>query len=443
MLVDLVQTFARDGVRLDGAWRQGAGPSSQLPIDAICLIHGTGSNFYSSTFLEAIANHFVALGCGALTVNTRGHDGISTSSVRQGGGKRLGAAYEVVDDCRHDVHAWLDLLAEKGANRIALIGHSLGAVKAIYALAQARHPRVVALVALSPPRISYTHFAASAQAAAFLETFQRAQALVDEGRPNALMEVQLPLPMAIAAAGYLEKYGPHERYDYLKFIRSIELPLLVAFGELEVQSNMAFQGCPDAVKMQAGSGGSLQVEIVPGADHFYTNKRPELLQLIEPWLHKLANPEPRITIEELDCPAAVALIERELKELNARYPEEEPHPTQPRPSEFRPPDGRFLLLWIDGQPVGCGGIRRWDAATAEIKRMYVDPAYRKRGLGRQILARLEAQARELGYRSLRLETGIRQPEAIGLYEQAGFHKIPCFGEFGNSPLSVCYEKRLQ
>jgi putative acetyltransferase len=67
---------------------------------------------------------------------------------------------------------------------------------------------------------------------------------------------------------------------------------------------------------------------------------------------------------------------------------------------------------------------------------------RGRGLSRQILAKLEDVALENGYNTVRLETGKRQPEAIGLYESAGYHRIPCYGQFAHQPLSVCFEKKI-
>ena len=107
--------------------------------------------------------------------------------------------------------------------------------------------------------------------------------------------------------------------------------------------------------------------------------------------------------------------------------------------------GAFFVAYIDGQPVGCGAVRRIEPTVAEIKRMYVAPAARGRGVGRRILVELEAEARQLGVRRLVLETGPRQPEAIALYARAGFVEIPLFGEYLNTPhpeLSVCMAKDL-
>jgi GNAT superfamily N-acetyltransferase len=115
----------------------------------------------------------------------------------------------------------------------------------------------------------------------------------------------------------------------------------------------------------------------------------------------------------------------------------------PEPGIFEPPDGAFLVGWEDGRAVACGGVCRYGhEATAELRRMYVIPAARGRGLARVLLAAIEAEARSLGYEALRLETGNRQIEAIGLYESAGYARIDRYGPFVDDERSVCFEKRL-
>lgn len=285
MIVDLVQCMTRDGVRLDGALRVPATDAQrQLALDAMLFVHGTGGSFYSSTLFDEFAQRLLDLGCAVLRVNTRGHDGISTA-VTDRGGRRLGAAYEVVDDCRHDLAAWIDWLTSRGYSRLGLLCHSLGAVKCIYALAQESHPAVACLVALSPPRLSFPHFSSSRQGPEFLETYAAAEQHVRSGQPATLMDVKIPLPYVVTAEGYIEKYGPDERYNFLKYLPRVERPSLVLFGSVELQNNMAFQGLPDAVAVCATTArASLQVEVVAGADHFYTGVRAAALARVEAWL---------------------------------------------------------------------------------------------------------------------------------------------------------------
>jgi len=269
MLVDLVHVTTRDGVRLDGVY-QAPTRTTSTDVDGVLLVHGTGSNFYGSTLFDSLAECLLTLGVGVLRVNTRGHDLVSTASTPRGG-RRFGAAYEIVDDCRHDLAAWIDLLQQRCGSRIGLIGHSLGAVKCLYAMAAEPDPRVVRLVAVSPPRLSHSWFLASDRAAEFRNAYDQAQALVGAGEPEALMEVRIPLPFVVTAAGYVEKYGSDERYNYLKWIDKIACPTLVTFGAIEARDNMAFR---DAAAALAGAVG---VVMIDGADHFYTGVREALI----------------------------------------------------------------------------------------------------------------------------------------------------------------------
>jgi putative acetyltransferase len=102
----------------------------------------------------------------------------------------------------------------------------------------------------------------------------------------------------------------------------------------------------------------------------------------------------------------------------------------------------FFVVRHDGIPVGCGGVKLFGTAYGEIKRMYVRPQFRGLGLGKLMLQHLADYARQQGVAVLRLETGIYQPEAVGLYERYGFQRIPPFGAYKEDPLSVFYEKRI-
>jgi dienelactone hydrolase len=284
LLVDLVQTTTRDGLRLDGIYQAPAQIGAPaVGIDAFCLVHGTGGNFYGSTLFDSFAERFLGLGCGVLRVNTRGHDGISTA-VTARGGLRQGAAYEVVDDCRHDIAAWIDWLRQRAGPRIGLVGHSSGAVKCLYAAAQEGNPALTGVIALSPPRLSYSWFCSSPQGPEFLETYSQAEGHVQSGKPQTLLEVKLPLPFVITAAGYVEKYGPDERYNFLKFVTGVACPTLITLGAVEVTNNMAFQGLSEALGALAEKHQRLQVKVVEGADHFYTGRRSEAVGCVEAWL---------------------------------------------------------------------------------------------------------------------------------------------------------------
>jgi GNAT superfamily N-acetyltransferase len=102
-----------------------------------------------------------------------------------------------------------------------------------------------------------------------------------------------------------------------------------------------------------------------------------------------------------------------------------------------------IIVYRDGVPVGCGALRLLNAETAELNRMYVVPAARGKGLGRRLVAALEAEARALRVRQLVLETGVRKAAALALYQATGFQSIPLYGEYCLSPeTSVCLGKEL-
>ena len=102
--------------------------------------------------------------------------------------------------------------------------------------------------------------------------------------------------------------------------------------------------------------------------------------------------------------------------------------------------GMFLVARDGDRAIGCGAVRLLDPITVEIKRMYVEPDYRGRGVGKAVLDRLEQAARELGAHRLVLETGVYQEAAIALYRGAGFTSIDCWGQYASSATSVCLEK---
>ena len=122
-------------------------------------------------------------------------------------------------------------------------------------------------------------------------------------------------------------------------------------------------------------------------------------------------------------------------------PMDDPRWPSASPEELAPPEGSFLVLYGEGRPIACGGLKRLGPGVGEIKRMYVVPDARGRGVARRLLADLEAAARhQLGYDRVRLDTGARQPHARALYESAGYRQIPDYN--GNPYASYWYEKDL-
>jgi putative acetyltransferase len=150
----------------------------------------------------------------------------------------------------------------------------------------------------------------------------------------------------------------------------------------------------------------------------------------------------RIAGEALDSIEAQRLIELLNAELLARYPEEGATHFDLTAEEVSPGRGAFLLACRGDEAVGCGAVRLIDESTAELKRMFIIPLARGRGLSKRLLEALEAKAMSLGATKVVLETGERQLEALGLYTSAGYQPIEAFGAYVDSPLSICMAKTL-
>ncbi|HEY5311356.1 MAG TPA: alpha/beta fold hydrolase [Pirellulales bacterium] len=283
MPLELVEAAMPDGLRLYGALHTADRAAPQAQSTAALLLHGTGSNFYGSSLWAGLIPRMLEWGLAALAVNTRGHDGVS--ACRGLPSQRfIGSAYEQVDQCRLDVAGWLDWLLGRGFQRVVLVGHSLGAVKALYSLAAAGHPAVAATIALSPPRLNHEQFSTGPRGPGFLEEYARMAALVASGGGETLVEVRFPLPYLVTAAGYVDKYGPAARYDLLKLVEHLACPLLITYGTVEVQQGMAFRGVPEALAQLPSHGEHFEVQLVAGADHIYSGCHSELAARLGKWL---------------------------------------------------------------------------------------------------------------------------------------------------------------
>jgi putative acetyltransferase len=141
-------------------------------------------------------------------------------------------------------------------------------------------------------------------------------------------------------------------------------------------------------------------------------------------------------------PEAVQLIKTLSAELARRYDYLEDGSGDFRPNDALGPRGAFVIGRRGGRPVACGAIRPLEEDVAELKRIFVEVGSRGRGYAKAIVVELERLASERGYKVVRLETGVRQPEAIALYEKLGYHRIKNYGKAADSEMSVCFEKKL-
>ena len=146
------------------------------------------------------------------------------------------------------------------------------------------------------------------------------------------------------------------------------------------------------------------------------------------------------TAASVESAEALVLIEAVQQEYEVRYGSRDVSSLVV--AEFGPPHGIFLVGRDDGEPVACGGLRLVAGDVGELKRMYVVPTARRRGIARALLHQLEDEARLLGASRLRLETGLNQPEAMALYESAGYQPTEQFGPYAGHVLARHLAKSL-
>ena len=284
MLVDLVHITTADGIRLEGAHRKPARAGvSKLDVDVIIFHHGVAGNFYGADMFDEYGDALLELGIASVRVNNRGHDPVSWAAVGSGR-RRLGAAYEMMDDCRDDWESWVTFAQAEGYERIGLWGHSLGAMKSIYYMGVQHDSRVRRVVAGSPPRLSYSTFLRDKEGGTFQAFIDEAGKQISEGNPHALLDATLPVPFLGAAETHIDKYGPDENVNILKHIPNVRTPLLIMLGADEAQTMLPMRGLPGELEKLAGELDSFTFASIPGADHFYTRQRDHVWGVVSDWL---------------------------------------------------------------------------------------------------------------------------------------------------------------
>ncbi len=286
MPLELVRVTTNDEMYLDGVlYQPPGGKSSELPVDVFLIVHGTGSNFYAPGLLETFAQQAADAGVPALRINTRGHDAVCSNPGPQGA-QRGGAAHESIADCRHDLHAWINELLRRGYRNIALVGHSMGGVKSIYTMSQASHPAVKFVISLSAPRFQHAAYRDHPQGAKFRDEYAAARNFVDNGTPDRLMSITLPLPMLITAANYLEKYGPEDQFDIVKHLPSVACPVLLLVGSESITRSLAFSNQPEVLAELAEQQPHIEFQTVKDANTNYSGQWHVPFERAVEWLSR-------------------------------------------------------------------------------------------------------------------------------------------------------------
>lgn len=283
---EVVWATTEDRMRLHGFLVDLTGPR-ELAIDGAVVSHGLGGNFYSSSLLNFLAMRFSYLGVQTVVANNRGHDFLHLAS-QAARSQIQGAAVEDVGDCRYDLAAWVDYLtAHCGCRKVALVGHSLGAIKSLYAEAFQKHPQVGGIVSLSATRLNHERFMAGPARDAFQASYHAASKSVAEGRPDEIKKFDFPFPTWMMAQSYLDKYGPDSRFDWASFIDRVSTPVLMTFGQRELEEHPAFEGVESLVRDVEQRQANIAFAKIDHADHFYVACFDGLWLSIENWLSRL------------------------------------------------------------------------------------------------------------------------------------------------------------
>ncbi|MEE2641490.1 MAG: hypothetical protein VX768_12755 [Planctomycetota bacterium] len=290
MKCELVTAQTKDGIRLHGGLftADDSVVHARNPgLDLLLFVHGVGSNFYQSSLLKKMVPVFQQAGISLLSVNTRGHDFLFSAGP-QHPDNWLGSSNERISDCHLDLEAWSTKARKLGFARIALLGHSLGAIKAIYSEAFHPRPEIRAIVAASPSCLSCSHFRNSHRAGEFGQCLNWAQQEIESGHGQRISEVSFPFQLQMSPRTFVDKYGEEEKYNILRFIDRVDKPLRLSFGEAELRgNNPAFSDLDLRLQPLIMNHPSISQTILPDTDHYYSGMQGELAKMIISWFGSL------------------------------------------------------------------------------------------------------------------------------------------------------------
>ena len=278
MLVDLVHTKTSDDVTLSGILLEPEQPRTDLLVDAIVMVHGSGGNFYLSPSNPRAAK-LRDMGIPTALFNTRGHDVVGGRA----GKVRTGNAYEMLSETHLDLQATVAFMGERGYSRVGIWGSSLGAVRVVLAQAKNQDPNVAAVISLAPLRFSHDYYSACEMGEEHVQNYEAAKALVAAGRGHEIMFVDFPNPGAYFSADvYLDRHCS-EHYDITKaHTNEIECPLLILTGTEEGHPRMRDAG-RDMAALCEGRENVTWVHL-EGGDHGWHNKEDDLFRVVPEWL---------------------------------------------------------------------------------------------------------------------------------------------------------------
>ncbi|MCL6646860.1 MAG: alpha/beta hydrolase [Chloroflexi bacterium] len=281
MKLEVVPLVTEDGVQIFGGFWEPRAPWPGGAVAAWLLLPGIGGSFYSQV-QGPFASAFADAGYPVLTLSTRGHD---LAWVNRPNGKLYGSAAEVIHEASWDIRAALAELERRGFRHVGLLGHSMGAIKGSYFLAQGGDPRVVAFAQVSGPRIGRSRWEASPQRETLAREVQRAQELSAAGRAEELLLFEsLQGRSYFTPRAFLDR-NADDRYDTLALAGGITVPTIFLRGSAERE--LIPDGLLEAFQAAAIQAQPSAIATIEGADHFYTGKAAEAIAAILDFIAQL------------------------------------------------------------------------------------------------------------------------------------------------------------
>jgi pimeloyl-ACP methyl ester carboxylesterase len=261
----LIELQTTDGVKLDAVLRQ---PYPTRAKAGVVMVHGYGGNFYSGimAFLPGALSH---RGFATLALNMRDHD--------------LGPKQYLFEDNLPDIVAGVDEMARKGYEALFLYGHSMGANRVLFYLAETQDPRIAGLILTGPPGNLFQWNVRTFGLEAATEVLHRAQELKAQGKGDTWMLIDLgPLGKTFYTANHVVSLrGPQSLSDPFMNIARLAKPVLVVDG---LADRLVDPQVADQLKNNAGPGSSVTVRKIAGADHLFREHEEELAEIITQWL---------------------------------------------------------------------------------------------------------------------------------------------------------------
>lgn len=253
-------------------------------------IHGMSGNFYENRFLDIMAESLTDSGYAFMSINTRGHDAIADLPVAgpEEKYKRIGNTYEIFEESVIDIKAAIDYLSENGYSEIILCGHSLGAVKVAYYVAETQDQRVTKLVLMSPPDM----IGLAEQESYHENLLKKAQQMIEEGRGEEILPQKIFDWYWLSARTYVDLSTRNNPVDVFNtydknqssILAEVKIPTLAFLGENDDAAILQQQEALEIIKSKAVNAPIFDISIIEDAPHSYFGKEKQMAETIINWL---------------------------------------------------------------------------------------------------------------------------------------------------------------